>query len=408
MMDRWETVALPDVLFFQEGPGVRNTQYTSSGVKLLNVANLQDGKVDLSTSSRYISEDEAYGKYKHFLVDDGDFIIASSGIQVDYFEKKMGFVSASQLPLCMNTSTIRFKALDCDRLDIRFFMYYLKTPHFKAQLSRLITGSAQLNFGPSHIKKMTMPLPPLGVQRTIIDMLDRAAALIEKRKVQIGKLDLLVKSRFIEVFGDPVTNPKQWPLNRLRDICDVRDGTHDSPKYVFDGFPLLTSKNFTKGFIDFTNANLISEADFIAINKRSKVDIGDIVMPMIGTIGSPIIVDTEEPFAIKNVALIKFPHAIVSNMYIKLLLSSHYFETAIQDSNRGGTQKFIALGDIRNLAIPLPPLELQNKFTEFVCVVEKSKSEIMRGLNRLELLYKSLIQKCFMRRFANISKAHIF
>ena len=71
-------VLLTDVVWFQEGPGVRNTQYTDSGVKLLNVANLVDGKVDLTTSSRYISKEEAYGKYKHFLVDQGDFIIASS------------------------------------------------------------------------------------------------------------------------------------------------------------------------------------------------------------------------------------------------------------------------------------------------------------------------------------------
>ena len=71
-------INIPDVLFFQEGPGVRNTQYTTEGVKLLNVANLVDGKVDLSKSDRYISEDEAYGKYKHFLCDAGDFVIASS------------------------------------------------------------------------------------------------------------------------------------------------------------------------------------------------------------------------------------------------------------------------------------------------------------------------------------------
>ena len=70
-------VKIPEVLFFQEGPGVRNTQYTNEGVKLLNVANLVDGKVDLSTSDRYISEDEAYGKYSHFLCDDGDFIVES-------------------------------------------------------------------------------------------------------------------------------------------------------------------------------------------------------------------------------------------------------------------------------------------------------------------------------------------
>ena len=75
-------------VWYQEGPGVRKNQYTTYGVKLLNVANLVDGKLDLSTSQRYISEDEANGKYKHFLVDEGDLIIASSGIKVEYFDKK--------------------------------------------------------------------------------------------------------------------------------------------------------------------------------------------------------------------------------------------------------------------------------------------------------------------------------
>ena len=117
---------MPDVLFFQEGPGVRNTQYTKEGVKLLNVSNLVDGKIDLSTSNRYISEEEAYGKYKHFLCDEGDFIVASSGIKVEYLDKKMGFVEKEMLPLCMNTSTIRFKVLDKEMLDIKYFMYYFK------------------------------------------------------------------------------------------------------------------------------------------------------------------------------------------------------------------------------------------------------------------------------------------
>ena len=80
-------IPISEMLWFQEGPGVRNTQYTTSGVKLLNVANLINGELDITNTERYISEDEAYGRYKHFLVDEGDFIIASSGIKVEYFDK---------------------------------------------------------------------------------------------------------------------------------------------------------------------------------------------------------------------------------------------------------------------------------------------------------------------------------
>ena len=368
-----EWIKISDLLFFQEGPGVRNTQYTQSGVKLLNVANLVNGKVDLSTSDRYISEDEAFGRYKHFLCDDGDFIIASSGIKVEYFDKKMGFVDSSMLPLCMNTSTIRFKVIDSERLNIKYFMYYLKSFHFKQQLSKFITGSAQLNFGPSHLKKMNMPLVSLKEQNDIVEKLSKVELLLDKYNGEIKLLDELIKARFMEMFGDVRNNPYNFSKVKLGKICDVRDGTHDSPKYQAVGYPLITSKNLTSGEIDFSNCNYIKEEDLKKINLRSEVTRGDIIMPMIGTIGNPIIVNTDIQFAIKNVALIKFNNGILQNIYVKYLLSSDYFDFSILRNVRGGTQKFIALKDLRDLDVLIPPLELQNQFASFVEEIDKSR-----------------------------------
>ena len=204
MQKKW--VKISDVLFFQEGPGVRKRQYTAEGVKLLNVANLVDGKIDLSTSYRFISEEEAYGKYKHFLCDEGDFIVASSGIKVDYLDKKMGFIDKEMLPLCMNTSTIRFKVLDENLIDIRYFMYYMKSQHYKEQVNFYITGSAQLNYGPSHLKKMIMPLVSIEKQHEIVATLDRVSEIISSRQQELQRLDDAIKARLIEMFGDPVIN----------------------------------------------------------------------------------------------------------------------------------------------------------------------------------------------------------
>ena len=184
-------------VWFQEGPGVRKEQYTSNGVKLLNVANLVDGKVDLSTSDRFISKEEANGRYKHFLVDEGDLIIASSGIQVSYFDKKMGFIQKNQLPLCMNTSTIRFKSLDKNVTNIRYFMYFLKSALFKRQLQKQITGSAQLNFGPSHLKKMKINMPSIEKQNKIVEKLDKIQKIIDLRNKQLNMLKEVVKSQFV-------------------------------------------------------------------------------------------------------------------------------------------------------------------------------------------------------------------
>ena len=245
-------INIPDVLFFQEGPGVRNTQYTTEGVKLLNVANLVDGKVDLSKSDRYISEDEAYGKYKHFLCDAGDFVIASSGIKVEYIDKKMGFVDESMLPLCMNTSTIRFKVLDDNKLRIRYFMYYLKSQHFKDQLFKQITGSAQLNYGPSHLKKMIMPLISLSKQDEIIACMDKVQSVIEMRRQELVKLDDLIKARFVEMFGDE-NNSKNWDVVNVEEVADVQVGVVIKPSQYYtdksEGVRTFRSLNIGAGFI---------------------------------------------------------------------------------------------------------------------------------------------------------------
>lgn len=188
---------ISEYLFFQEGPGVRNHQYTESGVKLLNVSNMVDGELELSNSNRYISEKEAYGKYKHFLCDAGDLIIASSGIKSEYFDKKIGFVKEEMLPLCMNTSTIRFKSLDSEKLDINYFMYYLKSKHFKRQLSYNMTGSAQLNFGPSHLKKMKFILYDIEIQKRIVNKMKRISKMIKIKNNQIKMMEELIKSQFV-------------------------------------------------------------------------------------------------------------------------------------------------------------------------------------------------------------------
>ncbi len=180
----------------------------------------------------------------------------------------------------------------------------------------------------------------------------------------------------------------------LGEICDVRDGTHDSPKYCEDGYFLLTSKNFSSGKIDYEGAKRISKIDFEAINKRSKVDIGDIVMPMIGTIGSPVIVNEKPDFAIKNVALIK-SSPNVSMTYIQHFLDSSHFIKQVQKSKRGGTQKFVSLGDLRNLKIPLPPLAEQQRIAAILDKADALRQARRRSLQRLNDLSQSIFYEMF-------------
>ena len=172
-------------------------------------------------------------------------------------------------------------------------------------------------------------------------------------------------------------------MARLGDVCDVRDGTHDSPSYVEEGYPLVTSKNIIDGKLDLSVVSYISFEDYRKINERSKVDSGDIIMPMIGTIGNPYIVEEFTDFAIKNVALIKFTNKRVFNKYIFYFLNSGKFRRYIYENNRGGTQKFLSLKDIRNIEIEFPTLDKQveivtklNKVSNLICLRQQQLAKL--------------------------------
>ena len=393
-------VFFPEVVWFQEGPGVRNTQYTDSGVKLLNVANLVDGRVDLSNTDRYISEEEAYGKYKHFLVDDGDFIIASSGIKVEYFDKKMGFVSRGQLPLCMNTSTIRFKVLDKNTLDIRYFMYFLKTDQFKQQLSREITGSAQLNFGPSHLKKMYLPLIDLTEQKKIATVLDKVSDLIAKRRQQLEKLDLLVKARFVEMFGDLVSNPKKWRIQQFSEYIDfLTSGSRGWAKYFSkEGKYFLTIKNVKNCHISVDNVQYVIPPDN-AEAKRTKVQEGDLLISITADLGRTGVVSKEIAdyggYINQHLTSIRIQKDRLNPLYVAYYLESEAGKQQFRAKNQSAVKAGLNFDSIKSLLLAVPPLELQNDFVGFVNRVEMEKVNIKESLAKLETLKKALMQEYF-------------
>ena len=395
-------VSIPDVLFFQEGPGVRNTQYTIDGVKLLNVANLVDGKIDLSTSDRYISEKEAYGKYKHFLCDAGDFIIASSGIKVEYIDKKMGFVDESMLPLCMNTSTIRFKVLDEKQLRIRYFMYYLKSEHFKQQLFKQITGSAQLNYGPSHLKKMIMPLIDLNAQDEIVSCMDKVQNIIEKRQQELYRLDDLIKARFVEMFGDPVSNPMKWNVKKLKDLS-IQINSGNTPKggaenYVEEGITFFRSQNVWKDRLEMDDIAYI-DAKTHASMKRSSLKHGDILMTKTGRIntensslGRAALYLGEDDMANVNghVYFIRLKPEVNNKFILRILVSPEYRDLIRSVCVGGIDKRQLNKEHIEDFPIICPPSDMVEKYVAFVDQVDKSKVVYMYILKtRKYLMYNS-------------------
>lgn len=360
---------------------IRTTNFTNDGI--INYNNVV---------CRQIKNDAVLKKKLIY----GDIIIEKSGGSDNFPVGRVVYYDRiDEIYLCNNfTSILRVNKKLVDSKYLLYLMLNLYNKGVTTKFQNKTTGIRNLQLT-SYLANTEINIHDIQTQKEIVAVLDKITSLISMRKEQLEKLDILVKSKFIEMFGDPVLNPKGWEKKKLGEVCDVRDGTHDSPKFRFIGYPLITSKNIVNNQLVLDKVNYISQDDYDKINKRSKVDKGDILLPMIGTIGNPVVINIEPNFAIKNVALIKFNNPNITNTYIYNILTSNYIEYVKNILSRGGTQKFIALADIRKLMIPIPPLDLQNQFSEFVEQVEKNKENIKSSLNQLETLYSALMQEYF-------------
>lgn len=298
---------------------------------------------------------------------DGDVLLAK--ITPCFENGKAGIAKALRSGIGFGSS--EFYVFRCGAKVLPEYLYYQITrPAFREEGEKNMSGTGgQQRVIREFLENYEIPLPPLEEQRRIVAEIEGYQQVIDGARQILAAY----KPRL-----DP--NP-DWESVRLDEVCDVRDGTHDSPKYVrADGFPLVTSKNLRNGFVDFSEVDLISRRDLDAINKRSKVDDGDILMPMIGTIGNPVIAKVDREFAVKNVALIKFHKSDrVLNGFVKLVLGSPDYQEHIMKQTSGVAQKYISLGSLRALEIPLPPLPEQERIVAEL-EAEAAKVEAVRGL----------------------------
>lgn len=186
----------------------------------------------------------------------------------------------------------------------------------------------------------------------------------------------------------------KWLNAILNDVSDVRDGTHDSPKYVStNGIPLITQKNIREGGLSFDVFNLISIEDHIKISARSKVGYGDIILSMIGeNRGMSCIINDKREFSIKNVGLIKTSNQDkLINQFLINVLQSQIYRKKLESKSSGTAQKFIPLNAIRSLEIPLPPLAEQQQIAALFQSLERAIAGVEEQAGRLKKLWKRLI-----------------
>ena len=199
--DTGKQVPLVDYVWFQEGPGVRSVDFTDEGTILLTGSNINDNTISFGyKSDRHISNELASGKYAHFMCDKDDILVVSSAIDPDKFDKKVVVVDVDK-KYCLNTGIIRFKP-NKQFLTLGYFREFLKTDYFKHQVSSEMRGIAQMHFGPSHLKQMTILLPD-SIERQVefeafVQQTDKSKFAIQQ---SLEKLETLKKALMQQYFG---------------------------------------------------------------------------------------------------------------------------------------------------------------------------------------------------------------
>ncbi|HDH6728590.1 TPA: restriction endonuclease subunit S, partial [Staphylococcus aureus] len=255
------------------------------------------------------------------------------------------------------------------------------------------------NITKKDIEQFKVPYVSINEQQKIGEFFSKLDRQIELEEQKLELLQQQKKGYMQKIFSQELRfkdengeDYPEWEETKLQQIIEVKDGTHESPKPTDNGYLLVTSKNLKNNKLDLSESYSISKEDYESINKRSKVEKGDILFGMIGTIGNPILLE-DEGFAIKNVALLK-TSCLQEKYYILNFLKSIAIAKQFYKTNAGGTQKFISLGVIRDLKIDFPSLEESTKigilFNKLDELIKNQSIKIVLLRRRKKALLKSM------------------
>jgi len=352
MKSVWKIKMLGEVLSIERGGSPRPIKKyltnSSDGINWIKIS-------DATASEKYIYETKEKitrdGLHKTRVVNEGDFILSNSmSFGRPYIMKTTGCIHDGWLVLKQNGKKL---------FETEFLYYLLSSPYVFQQFNYLAAGSTVRNLNIALVSSVRVPIPSIPEQKRIVKILDEAFAAIDKANANAEKNLQNSRELFDSYLNKVFANPgEDWEEKKLEEIYDVRDGTHDSPKYQPEGYALITSKNLKRDGLNFDKVKYISQTDYININKRSAVHKGDVLFAMIGTIGNPIVIEIKPNFAIKNVALFKVSLE-QDSYFLKYYLESDVAMTKMIFEAKGTTQKFVGLGYLRNFPIFVPHIDEQ-------------------------------------------------
>ena len=380
--DGMNMVKLGNIATYVNGYAFKPDDRGDYGLPIIRIQDLTGNTYDLGFYD---------GDYpKKIEINNGDILISWSA-SLGVYEWKRGKALLNQHI---------FKVVFDKEVDVskKYFVYAVK--YKLEELSRKSHGATMKHVIKKDFDNTKIPFPSFVRQKEIAERLEKTSKIISGRKKQLQKLDELIQARFVELFGEPSTNPRGWTETTVGDECFyIKDGPHKSLPDIGKengGHPFISVRNIVNGYIDFSTARYISDEDFAEAIKKCHPEKGDILYSKGGTTGIAKFIDIDEEFANwVHVAVLKFDKSKLNGIFFENMLNGAYCYEQSQRLTKGIANRDLVLSAMAQIKMYRPPIELQNQFAGFVNQVNKSKVEIQQALEKTQLLFDSLMQQYF-------------
>ena len=318
----------------------------------------------------------------------GTVLFAKSGMSC-----MKGYVYATNAECYVVSHLACIMPFDVDSKYLKYYFEYHKP-------NQLVKDASYPSISLADIAEMPINVFDDQTEAKIVDNLDAVNSLIAKSKEELGMLDNIVKSRFVEMFGEPATNPMGWMETTVgRECYSIKDGPHVSLPDIGrenGGHPFISVRNIVNHVIDFSTARYISDEDFASARKKCCPQKGDMLYSKGGTTGIAKLIDVDVEFANwVHLAVLKYDKGKLNGVFFENMLNCDYCYRQSQKLTKGIANRDLVLSAMAQIKMYRPPLELQNRFAAFVAEVDKSKLAVKQSLEKLETLKKSLMQQYF-------------
>jgi type I restriction enzyme, S subunit len=372
-------VQLGSVAEFINGAAFKPEDWSDSGLQIIRIQNLTDSEKPFNRTKRAVPE--------KLRVLPGDLLVSWSAT-LGVFEW------AGSDDALLNQHIFRVLP-DEKKIAKRYLRHALEGALLDMQ--RHLHGATMQHVNRGEFLSTRLFLPALEEQQRIAEILDRAEALRAKRRAALAQIDALTQAIFLDLFGDPSSNPKDWSRGRLGDVIfSASDGPHVSPKYSDAGVPFLSTRHVRAGEITWKDLKFISKEEAEVHWRKCKPEPGDLLYTKGGTTGLAAAVTTTEPFAVwVHLALLKPNPSKVDSLWLESMLNCPFCYRQAQELTHGIANRDLGLTRMVNIGIFLPPIREQREFTRHRLLVEKLKATHRASLVEMDALFASLQHRAF-------------